>query len=245
MESGESGTQINVTVCYQRFGDYCSFRITPEYTFEQLNRDACKYWEVPVDAWYPDIDFVPLVYSRGSLDNVEYLKAEAQQGRIRYLLGFNEPDLASQMDDTAITLEGAPVRPQRGPDGRLLPDTLDVTTLYKSKEGSLAERATLLSGVRRAISRKTSDACGAEHERVVRLGECKYGLHARMAGEQRLGKSIVCDFEVLKAARLDTPSAVCEERYALCGRRHLSSLLGEACGPRRSSIHAGPGTRGG
>ena len=32
-----------------------------------------------------------------------------------------EPDLASQMDDTAITLEGAPVRPQRGPDGRLLP----------------------------------------------------------------------------------------------------------------------------
>ena len=49
MESGESGTQINVTVCYQRFGDYCSFRITPEYTFEQLNRDACKYWEVPVD----------------------------------------------------------------------------------------------------------------------------------------------------------------------------------------------------
>ena len=44
-----------------------------------------------------------------------------------------EPDLASQMDATAITLEGAPVRPQRGPDGRLLPvltlpgDTLDDT----------------------------------------------------------------------------------------------------------------------
>ena len=44
-----------------------------------------------------------------------------------------EPDLASQMDDTAITLEGAPERPKRGPDGRLLPvltlpgDTLDDT----------------------------------------------------------------------------------------------------------------------
>jgi hypothetical protein len=40
---------LNVAVCYQRLGDYCSFRVTPEYTFEQLNRDACKYWEVPVE----------------------------------------------------------------------------------------------------------------------------------------------------------------------------------------------------
>ena len=47
-ERGEE-SQINVSVFYQRIGEYCSFRVTPEYTFAQLNHDACKYWEVPVD----------------------------------------------------------------------------------------------------------------------------------------------------------------------------------------------------
>ena len=42
-------SQINVSVFYQRIGEYCSFRVTPEYTFEQLNNDACKYWEILPD----------------------------------------------------------------------------------------------------------------------------------------------------------------------------------------------------
>ena len=56
-----------------------------------------------------------------------------QRARLVGVATVEEPDLASQMDATAITLEGAPVRPQRGPDGRLLPvltlpgDTLDDT----------------------------------------------------------------------------------------------------------------------
>jgi hypothetical protein len=42
-------SQINVSVFYQRIGEYCSFRVTPEYTFGQLNHDACKYWEISED----------------------------------------------------------------------------------------------------------------------------------------------------------------------------------------------------
>ena len=42
-------SQINVSVFYQRIGEYCSFRVTPEYTFAQLNRMMHASFEVPED----------------------------------------------------------------------------------------------------------------------------------------------------------------------------------------------------
>src|SRR6056297_2264664 len=48
------------------------------------------------------IDFVPMVWGKDGIDDarIEALQAMKEQGNLRYLLGFNEPDLPDQSDMT-------------------------------------------------------------------------------------------------------------------------------------------------
>lgn len=56
-----------------------------------------------------DVEFVPMFWGKGSVndDNINRIKALAEEGKVKYILGFNEPDGESQANmtvDEAIEL---------------------------------------------------------------------------------------------------------------------------------------------